>query len=116
MNRMNSLPWKHIQDIRDCENFKAQQMLAKMPKADSKVSANVGELVAVAMAAVGALPNYTGGAIPCETDYLVAQGRVFPAISIAQAEEFNRKTIFPQMDEADEMRRYKMIAEFFRHD
>ena len=111
---MNRLSRKHIQDIRDCENFKAQQMLAKMPKADSKASANVGELVAVAMAAVGALPNYIGGATPCETDYLAAQGRAFPAITIEQAEEFNRMTIFPEMNEADEVRRYKMIAEFFQ--
>lgn len=105
--------WQLVKDIRRVEDYKANTILAQIPKAHSKVSANVGELIAVALAAVGALPAYIGGSTPCETDYLAASGAVFPSITVEQAEAFNRATMREEMDEAAEMRRYRMIADFF---
>lgn len=105
--------WQLVKDVRRVEDYKTATILAQMPEADNKVSANVGELMAVALAAVGALPAYIGGSTPCETDYLAASGAVFPTITMEQAEAFNRATMRDEMDEAAESRRYRMIAEFF---
>jgi hypothetical protein len=110
---MRNRLWQHVKDVRRVEDFKSDVIFEAMPIADAKVSGNVGELMAAALAAVGVLPAVIGGATPCETDYLAAQGATFPAVSREVLEDFNRRTMFPVMDEAAEMRRYRMIAEFF---
>lgn len=105
--------WQLVKDIRRVEDYKANTILAKMPETDGKTSANVGEMMAVALAAVGAQPAYIGCETPCETDYLAASGAVFPPITAEQAEAFNRATMREEMDEIAEARRYRMIANFF---
>jgi len=81
---------------------------------DCRVSANVGELMAAALAAAGSYAIVTGGRVPCETDYLAARGATFPAhVTYEQMVDFNRRTLKPDMDEADEHARYAQIAEFF---
>ena len=40
--------------------------------------------------------------------------RTFPAVPTEVLVAFNRETLRPDMDEADEMRRYAAIARFFR--
>lgn len=110
---MRNRLWQHVKDVRRVEDFKADVIFESMPIADAKVSANVGEIVAAALMAVGALPAVIGGATPCETDYLAAQGAVFPRISIEEMIAFNRETMFANMSEEDEQRRYIAIANFF---
>ena len=84
---------------------------------DCRTSANVGELMAVALAAAGSSALVTGGRTACETDYLAASGATFPAsVTVKQMVEFNRRTLKPYMDEADEMARYAAIAGFWRRD
>ena len=63
--------------------------------------------------AVGAVPAVIGGSVPCETDYLAASGAVFPEVSIEEMESFNQATLFANMSEDDEQRRYIAIAKFF---
>ena len=84
------------------------------PDVDCRVSANVGELMAVALATVGAYALCVGGFWPCETDYLAASGAVFPPVPVEELERFNRETLRPIMDEAAEHERYAKIADFFR--
>ena len=79
---------------------------------DCRVTPNVGDIMAAAMAAT--LCNFAGR-VACETDYLAASGAIFPAtVTYQQMVEFNRKTMKPVMEEADEMARYAAIARFFR--
>lgn len=81
---------------------------------DCRVSANVGELMAAALAAAGSYAIVTGGREPCETDYLAARGATFPAhVTYEQMVDFNSRTLKPDMDEADEHARYRLIADFF---
>ena len=81
---------------------------------DCRVSANVGDLMAAALAAAGSFALVTGGRTACETDYLAASGATFPAhVSYEQMVDFNRRTLKPDMDEADEHARYRLIASFF---
>ena len=81
---------------------------------DCRVSANVGDLMAAALAAAGSFALVTGGRTACETDYLAASGATFPAhVSYEQMVDFNRRTLKPDMDEADEHARYRLIAGFF---
>ncbi len=79
-----------------------------------KVSANVGDLMAAALAAAGSYAIRLGGRTACETDYLAASGAEFPDVPYAELVAFNERTLKPDMDEADEMRRYAAIARFFR--
>lgn len=82
---------------------------------DCRTTANVGELMAVALAAAGSFATVTGGRTACETDYLAASGATFPAsVTYEQMVELNRRTLKPDMDEAAEMRRYAAIAQFWR--
>ncbi len=81
---------------------------------DCRITANVGDLMAAALAAAGSYAMTLGGRTPCETDYLAASGRTFPAVPTEVLVAFNRETLRPDMDEADEMRRYAAIARFFR--
>ena len=81
---------------------------------DCRVTPNVGELMAAALAAAGSYAIVTGGRVPCETDYLAASGATFPAhVTYEQMVDFNRRTLKPDMDEADEHTRYRLIAGFF---
>lgn len=81
---------------------------------DCRVSANVGDLMAAALAAAGSFAIVTGGREPCETDYLAARGATFPShVTYEQMVDFNRRTLKPDMDEADEHARYRLIACFF---
>ena len=83
---------------------------------DCRVSANVGDLMAAALAAAGSFALVTGGRVACETDYLAASGATFPAdVTREEMEEFNRATLKPDMSEADEMARYASIAHFWRN-
>lgn len=81
---------------------------------DCRVSANVGVLMAVALAAAGTYAIRLGGSTACKTDYLAASGATFPAdVPIAELEEFNRRTLRDDMDESAEHERYAQIAQFF---
>lgn len=84
------------------------------PEAHGHVSANVGEIMAVAMAEAGAYAFVLGGRKACETDYLAAQGASFPEVTNEEMMAFNRKTMKKVMEEEDEWRRYAEIAMFFK--
>jgi len=81
---------------------------------DCRVSANVGDIMAAALAAAGSYALCIGGSTACETDYLAASGAVFPPVPAEELERFNRETMHDFMDEAAEHRRYEQIALFFR--
>lgn len=85
-----------------------------LPETHGQVSANVGDLMAAAMAAAGSFALVMGGRTACETDYLAARGATFPDIPLADLEAFNRRTLRPDMDESAEHSRYAQIAKFFR--
>ena len=80
---------------------------------DNSFSANVGDMMAAAMAAAGMIACDFAGRIRCETDYLAISGATFPDVSVAELEAFNRATLKSDMSEADEFARYSKIAEFF---
>lgn len=83
---------------------------------DCRITANVGDLMAAALAAAGSYAIRLGGSVACETDYLAASGATFPAhVTYEQMVDFNRRTLKPDMDEADEMARYASIAYFWRN-
>ena len=105
--------WQLMKDVQRVEEFKMSAVLSNMPEADRRVSSNVGEMISAALSAVGALPAVIGGSVPCETDYLAASGAVFPEVSIEEMESFNQATLFANMSEDDEQRRYIAIAKFF---
>ena len=113
MNRL-SADWRHADDVRRHEE--ARDFDPTAPGVDCRVSPNVGDLMAAAMAAAGACALVLGGRTACETDYLAASGAVFPAVPLAELEAFNRRTLRPVMDEAAEHERYTAIALFFRRD
>ncbi len=84
---------------------------------DCRTTPNVGELMAAAMAAAGSIALRMGGRTACETDYLAARGARFPeSVTYEQMVAFNRRTMKPVMEEADEMARYAAIAGFWRRD
>ena len=105
--------WQLMKDVQRVEEFKMSAILSNMPEADGRVSSNVGEMISAALMAVGAVPAVIGGSAPCETDYLAASGAVFPEVSIEEMESFNQATLFANMSEDDEQRRYIAIAKFF---
>lgn len=75
---------------------------------------NVGAMAAAMLAAAGATLCDCAGRVSCETDYLAISGATFPAdVTREELDEFNRRTLRPEMDEADEQARYAAIAEFF---
>ena len=75
---------------------------------------NVGAMAAAMLAAAGATLCDFAGRVTCETDYLAISGATFPAdVTREEMEEFNRRTLAPDMDEADEQARYAAIAGFF---
>ena len=84
-----------------------------MRSGENPVVANVGDMVAAAMAAAGMSLCDFAGRIRCETDYLAISGATFPSVPAVELEAFNRKTLRPNMTEADEFERYRLIATFF---
>ena len=76
---------------------------------------NVGAMAAAMLAAAGATLCDCAGRVTCETDYLAISGATFPAdVTRKELEDFNRRTLRPEMDEADEQSRYAAIAKFWR--
>lgn len=105
--------WQHMDDVR--HHREAWDFNPTAPGVDCRVSANVGDIMAAAMAAAGSFALVMGGSAACETDYLAASGATFPAtVTVEQMEAFNRDTLKPYMDEEDEWRRYAAIAGFWR--
>lgn len=80
-----------------------------------EITPSIGSTIEAALALAGQSVLRLGGRFACETDYLAACGRTFPAdVTRAEMEEFNRRTIREDMDEEAEMRRYVAVAKFFR--
>ena len=74
-----------------------------------------GDYKAAMLAAAGATLCDCAGRVTCETDYLAISGATFPAdVTREEMDEFNRRTLRPEMDEADEHARYAAIAKFWR--
>ena len=81
---------------------------------ENQTVANVGDMMAAAMAAAGMTLCDFAGRIRCETDYLAISGAKFPEdVSPDELYAFNRKTLKPDMTEADEFERYRLVASFF---
>ena len=110
--RMPATDWRHVDDVR--RHKEALDFNPTLPGVDCRVSANVGDLMAAAMAAAGTFALVLGGRTACETDYLAASGATFPDVPLAELEAFNRRTLRADMDETAEHSRYAQIAEFFR--
>ena len=103
--------WRHLDDVRRVSAYAESAHID--PEIDCRVSANVGEIMAAALAAAGAFALCIGGCTPCETDYLAASGAVFPPVPVEELERFNRETMRDFMDEAAEHERYAKIALLF---
>ena len=86
-----------------------------MKKSDEKdLSPSVGDLMSVAIAAAGGSICDFAGRIHCMTDYLAISGARFPTtVTEEEMIAFNRQTLKPVMEEADERARYVAIASFF---
>ena len=67
--------WGTFKDVRRCAGPEAYHTGDDV---DCRVSANVGDIMAAALAAAGSFALCVGGFRPCETDYLAASGAVFP--------------------------------------
>jgi len=80
---------------------------------ENQTAANVGDMIAAAMSAAGMSLCDFAGRIRCETDYLAISGATFPEVPAVELEAFNKKTLKPDMTEADEFNRYRLIATFF---
>ena len=105
--------WRHADDVQRVTAF--AEAVPADPEINYRVSANVGDLMAAALAAAGSYAIRIGGSVACETDYLAASGATFPAdVPIADLVAFNHATLIDDMDEYHEMRRYAAIAGFFR--
>ena len=104
--------WQHFDDVR--RHVEAGDFNPTDPGVDCQVSPNVGDLMAVALAAAGSFALCIGGRTACETDYLAARGATFPDVPLDELEAFNRRTLRADMDETAEHSRYAQIAEFFR--
>ena len=113
---LSTLKWCHVNDVKRAIEYADAKRDLTDPETNCRVSANVGDLMAVALAAAGCYAIRLGGATACETDYLAASGATFPAhVTYEQMVDFNRRTLKPDMDEADEMARYASIAHFWRN-
>ncbi len=104
--------WRHLDDVRRVSAYAESAHID--PAIDCRVSANVGDIMAAALAAAGSFAFCIGGCTPCETDYLAASGAVFPPVPVEELERFNRETMRDFMDERAEHERYAKVARFFR--
>ncbi len=112
--RLSTLKWCHVNDVQRVVEYGDSRCDLTDPETNCRVSANVGDLMAVALAAAGTYAIRLGGSTACKTDYLAASGATFPAdVPIAELEEFNRRTLRDDMDESAEHERYAQIAQFF---
>lgn len=110
----------HVEDLRRQAEFmlkKREEREAKKnggsPNGSKGLGANIGEMMAVMMAAAGASICNFAGARPCETDYLAVSGAKFPEqTSQEMIQEFNDITMRLPDDEASEVR-YEMMSVFF---
>ena len=82
------------------------------PNGSKGLGANIGEMMAVMMAAAGATLVNFAGSLPCETDYLAVSGAKFPETSMEMMQKFNDITMRLPSDEASEIR-YEMMSVFF---
>ena len=104
--------WQIVDDI--AKTIAAKEVNRTDPDVDCRVSPNVGELMAAAMAAAGSYAFRMGGREACETDFLAASGATFPTeITKEEMDMFNKETMSDFMDEEREFIRYKKIALFF---
>ena len=83
---------------------------------EKPIAANVGDMVAEAMAAAGMMLCDPACRISCETDYLAISGMTFPDVPFDELDAFNKKTLKPNMTEADEFNRYRLIVTFFHRE
>ena len=83
---------------------------------EKPIAANVGDMMAAAMAAAGMTLCDQACRIRCETDYLAISGMTFPDVPFDELDAFNKKTLKPNMTEADEFDRYRLIATFFHRE
>lgn len=105
--------WRHQNDLQRVAGCAESAHID--PAINCRVSANVGDIMAAALAAAGSYAFVRGGVYACETDYLAASGAVFPSdVTLAEMEAFNRATLRDNMDESAEYERYRKIARFFR--
>lgn len=109
-----TIPYSHIRDVQRVAEYEDAKRDYTDQETDCRVSANVGDIMAAALAAAGSFAFCVGGCTPCETDYLAASGAVFPPVPVEELERFNRETMRDFMDEAAEHERYRKIASFFR--
>lgn len=104
----------HMNDVQRTAEYADARKDYTDPETDRNVSANVGDLMAVALAAAGQSVLRLGGSYAVETDYLAACGATFPAdVPMDELIAFNHETLRPVMDESLEMRRYAAISNFF---
>lgn len=103
--------YRHVDDVR--RHVEACEFNPTAPGVDCRVSANVGDLMAAALAAAGSYALHMGGRAACETDYLAASGAIFPPIPLDELISFNQETLSERMDEAAEFERYRKVARFF---
>ena len=108
-----TVPYSHLLDVQRVAEYEDVQRDYTDPETDCRVSANVGDLMAVALAAAGSFAFCIGGRTACETDFLAASGATFPPVPIEELERFNRETMRDFMDESAEHERYRKIAKFF---
>lgn len=105
--------WRHFEDVRRDSDLRNPPKFAEPVHG---FGCNVGEMAAAMLAAAGATLCDSAGRVACETDYLAISGATFPAdVTREEMEDFNRRTLKPDMSEADEMARYASIANFWRN-
>ena len=101
-------------DVRRVAGFREQEQ-AKHTEPTDGFGGNVGAMAAAMLAAAGTMLCNFAGRVACETDYLAISGATFPAdVTREEMEDFNHRTLKPDMDEADEQARYAAIAGFWR--
>ena len=103
--------WQHMDDVR--RYLEAWDFNPTAPGVDCRVSANVGDIMAAAMAAAGLSALTMCGAAICETDYLFASGATFPAtVTMEQIERFSHATLMLPDDVASKVR-YEFMSVFW---
>lgn len=108
---MKGTDWQMFRDVREAAGSEVYHTDAET---DCRVSPNVGDMMAAVLAAAGSYALVVGGSTACETDYLAASGAMFPSsVTREEMEDFNRRTLREDMDEAAEQARYAAIAGFF---
>ena len=100
-----------MRDYREYMKAMAPEYGIGEPHAEpAQLGDSVGAMMEVAIKLAGGnIVDRVGGTF-CETDYLAASGATFPVdVTREEMEEFNLRTLKPDMNEADEMARYAFI-------